>query len=185
MIWQPTLQKESLLKMRDSFVGSKMHKQYGKIKYMLLFFMEKIATATFARFNQYAKKSRNLAGTRECSSIFHLFLLCIYLASENAGNVFSFRLGSLAQPQKYTGQFLIIVWLLMVQSVFKLVRNIYIFYWKFMKSTKNCLFSFSENDFRNKTKSLLLIGSYLTQYAKAGGQLIIFSLQLTQNGFPV
>lgn len=111
--------------MRDSFVRSKMHKQYGKIKYMLLFFMEKIATATFARFNQCAKKSRNLAGARKCSSIFHLFLLRIYLASENAGNVFSFRLGSLAQPQKYAGQFLIIVWLLMVQSVFKLVRNIF------------------------------------------------------------
>lgn len=134
-------------------MGSKMHKQYGKIKYTLLF-MEKIATATFARFSQCAKKSRNLAGARECSSIFHLFLLRIYLASENAGNVFSFRLGSLAQPQKYTGQFLIIVWLLMVQSVFKLVR-IYFFHWKFMKSTKNCLFSLSENDFRNKTKSLL------------------------------
>lgn len=161
-----------------------MHQQCGKIKYMLLFFMEKIATATFARFDQCAKKSRNLAGARECSSIFHLFLFRSYLASENAGNVFSFRLGSLAQPQKHTGQLLVIVWLLMVQSVFKLVRKIF-FYWKFMKSTKSCLFSFSENDFRNKAKSLLLIGSYLTQYAKAGGQLIIFSLQLTQNDFPV
>lgn len=54
-----------------------------------------------------------------------------------------------------------------------------------MKNTNNCLFSFSENYFRDKTESLLLIGSYLTQYTKARGQLIIFGLQLTQNGFPV
>lgn len=95
-----------------------MHKQYGKIKYMLLFLMEKIVTGYICQIQSLCQKVEESG--RDCGEQFHLssiFLLCIYLASENAGNVFSFRLGPSAKPQKYTGQLLVIVWLLIVQSL--------------------------------------------------------------------
>lgn len=47
---------------------------------MLLFFMEKIATATFAKLNQCAKKSRNLAEAGERSSIFHLSFFSVFIS---------------------------------------------------------------------------------------------------------
>lgn len=103
-----------------------MHKQYDKIKYMLLFLMEKIVTGYICQIQSVCQKVEESG--RDCKEQFHLssiFLLCIYLASENAGNVFSFRLGPFAKPQKYTGWLLVIVWLLIVESVFKPVKNIF------------------------------------------------------------
>lgn len=125
MKWQPTLQKESLSK-KESLRGSEIHKQHGKIKYMLLFLMEKIVTGYICQIQSVCQKVEESG--RDCAEQFHLssiFLLCIYLASENARNVFSFRLGPFAKPQKYTGRLLVIVWLLIVQSVFKLGKNIF------------------------------------------------------------
>lgn len=101
-----------------------MHKQYGKIKYMLLLLMEKIATGYICQIQSVCQKVEESG--RRSGEQFHVssvFLLCIHLASENAGNVFSFRLGPFAKPQKYTGRLLVIVWLLTALSVFKLVRN--------------------------------------------------------------
>ena len=101
-----------------------MHKQYGKIKYMLLLLMEKIATGYVCQIQSACQKvEESGGGSREQFHVSSVFLLCIYLASENAGNVFSFRLGPFLKPQKYTGQLLVIVWLLTELSVFKLVRN--------------------------------------------------------------
>lgn len=89
--------------------------------------MEKIVTGYICQIQSVCQKVEESG--RDCGEQFHLssiFLLCIYLALENAGNVFSFRLGPFAKPQKYTGRLLVIVWLLIVQSVLKLVKNIFL-----------------------------------------------------------
>lgn len=96
--------KNPFLKKRDSFVGSKMHKQYGKIKYMLLFFMEKICYYYICQIKSVCQKVEESGrGWRKQFYLSSILLLCIYLALENAKNVFSFRLGPFAKPQKDTG----------------------------------------------------------------------------------
>lgn len=148
--------------------------------------MEKIVTGYICQIQSVCQKVEESG--RDCGEQFHLssiFLLCIYLALENAGNVFSFRLGPFAKPQKYTGRLLVIVWLLIVQSVLKLVKNIFLPLEVYEKHQQLFVFIFWNLSQEQKKKSVLLIGSYLTQYPEAGGQLIIFGLQLTQNGFLV
>lgn len=125
-------------------------------------------------------------GPERQSHLSSIFLLCIYLASENAGNVFAFRLGPFAKPQKYTAQFLIIVWFLTGQSVFKLARNIFFLLEICEKHQQLFVFIFWKlPQEQNKNHFFFLIGSYLIQCVRAGVQLITFGLQLTQHGFLV
>lgn len=133
-----------------------MHKQYGKIKYTLpLLLTEKIATGYVCQIQSACQKVEESGwGSREQFHVSSVFLLCIYLASENAGNVFSFRLGPSLKPQKYTGaasrNFLVThpVPSVLLQPGEKLSS----FHWTFTKSTNNCLFSFSEIFISGPTK---------------------------------
>lgn len=147
-----------------------MHKQYGKMKYTLLLLMEKIATGSVCQIQSACQKVEESGrGSREQFHVSSVFLLCIYLASENAGNVFSFRLGPFLKPQKYTGQLLVIVWLLTVLSVFKLVRN-RLFPLEIYKKHQQMFVSIFWNLSweQKRKKSVFLIVSYWTQCTKAG-----------------
>lgn len=85
--------KNHFLKKRQ-FWRVKNAQKYGKIKYTLLFLLEKIVPGYICQIQSVCQKVEESG--RAYAQQFHLssvFLFCIYLASENAGNVFSFRLG--------------------------------------------------------------------------------------------